>query len=261
MFHVDNFPSFKIFPYNKPLTKNEPMTLIVGAKCTDGVVLVADKKIIKINEIDSISFEYKRKLHGELRHVIFGLSGSTETFEFFVDEIKERVNQGDVKLRNVTNVISDKVLEINKKRDFNRKLFFNLLVAVQYPNNKTLLTYIDGYGGKSQIDKYRSIGIGSIFAEPFLKNIWNPNLKMSKIASVGWFIIKYIEDYQLHSSVGIGVNYPQIWFIPDNETNTKGEKVDYEVNPETRPKEFKEIKNDVNKNFKLYHKQLQKLFH
>jgi hypothetical protein len=33
-------------------------------------------------------------------------------------------------------------------------------------------------------------------------------------------------------------------FPTDNETNTKGEKVDYEVNPETRPKEFKEIKKD-----------------
>jgi hypothetical protein len=111
------------------------------------------------------------------------------------------------------------------------------------------------------VNTYTSIGIGSVFAEPFLKNIWNSNLKMSSIAALGWFIIQYIEDYQLHSSIGIGGNYPQIWFIPDNETNTKGEKVDYEVNPETRPKEFKEIKNDVNKNFKLYHKQLQKLFH
>ena len=79
---------------------------------------------------------------------------------------------------------------------------------------------------------------------------------MSSFAALGWFIIQYIEDYQLHSSVGVGTNYPQIWFIPDNEN---GEKVDYEINPETRPKEFNEIKNNVNRNFKLYHKQLQKL--
>ena len=72
-------------------------------------------------------------------------------------------------LENVTNVISDKILEINKKRDFKKNLFFNLLVAVQYPNKKTILTYIDGYGGKSLIEKYHSIGIGSIFAEPFLE--------------------------------------------------------------------------------------------
>jgi hypothetical protein len=65
------------------------------------------------------------------------------------------------------------------------------------------------------VNTYTSIGIGSVFAELFLKNIWNSNLKMSSIAALGWFIIQYIEDYQLHSSVGLGSNYPQIWFIPD----------------------------------------------
>ena len=62
-------------------------------------------------------------MHGELGHVIFGVSGSTAIFELFVNEIKERVIQGDVTLENVTNVISDKILEINKKRDFKINLF------------------------------------------------------------------------------------------------------------------------------------------
>jgi len=123
-------------------------------------------------------------LHGELGHVIFGVSGSTAIFELFVNEIKERVIQGDVTLENVTNVISDKILEINKKRDFKINLFFNLLVAVQYANKKTILTYIDGYGEKSLIEKYHSIGIGSIFTEPFLKNIWNSNLSSSVLQAL-----------------------------------------------------------------------------
>ena len=64
------------------------MTLILGARCIDGVVLVADKKITRTNELGSISFEYKRKLHGELRHVKYLAFQVTDTFEFFVDEIK-----------------------------------------------------------------------------------------------------------------------------------------------------------------------------
>ena len=40
------------------------MTLILGARCIDEVVLVADKKITKANEIGSISFEYKRNCMG-----------------------------------------------------------------------------------------------------------------------------------------------------------------------------------------------------
>jgi 20S proteasome alpha/beta subunit len=237
------------------------MTFILGGRCIDGVVLVADRKITKTNEIGSISFEYKRKLHGELGHVIFGVSGSTETFEYFVDEIKDRISQGDVTLENVTNIIADKVLEINDKRHFYRETRFDLLTAVQHPDKPTALTHISVFGGKNKVNVYHTIGIGSVFAKPFLELSWNSNLNMSTLAELGWFIIKYIEDYQLDSSVGVGSNYPQIWFIPDNETNENGEKIDYEVNPETRPKEFKEIKNNVNKNFKLYHKQLQKLFH
>ena len=66
--------------YGKLSSKLPNMTLILGARCSDGVVLVADKKITKTNEISSISYEYINKLHGELSHVIFGISGSTETF-------------------------------------------------------------------------------------------------------------------------------------------------------------------------------------
>ena len=95
----------------------------MGARCIDGVVLVADKKITKTNEIGSISFEYKNKLHAELNHVIFGISGSTETFGYFVNEIKDRIRKGDVILENVTNIIADKVLEINDKRHFYRNTF------------------------------------------------------------------------------------------------------------------------------------------
>ena len=130
------------------------MTLILGASCSDGVVLVADRKITKINEIGSISFEYKNKLHGELSHVIFGISGSTETFGYFVNEIKDRIRKGDVILENVTNIIADKVLEINDKRHFYHETRFDLLTAGQYPDKPSTLTYISVYGG---IDKIRTI--------------------------------------------------------------------------------------------------------
>ena len=83
----------KQLDYGKVSSKLSHMTLILGARCIDGVVLVADKKITKANEIGSISFEYKRKLHGELGHVIFGVSGSTDTFELIVNEIKERIKR------------------------------------------------------------------------------------------------------------------------------------------------------------------------
>jgi 20S proteasome alpha/beta subunit len=53
------------------------MTFVVGSKCVDGVVLISDRKIIKINK-DGLNFDYQKKLFAELRHVVFGSSGLRE---------------------------------------------------------------------------------------------------------------------------------------------------------------------------------------
>ncbi len=58
-------------------------------------------------------------------HVIFGVPGSTDTFEYFVDDIKQRVAKQDVTLDNATKIIADHVLEIKKKRNFNKSLYFD----------------------------------------------------------------------------------------------------------------------------------------
>lgn len=64
--------------YNEHDDNEVPMTFILGAKCLGGVVMVADKKVT----IDcGADFDYTDKLHGVLKHVIFGASGSPESFE------------------------------------------------------------------------------------------------------------------------------------------------------------------------------------
>lgn len=48
---------------------------------------------------------------------------------------------------------------------------------------------------------------------------------MKEAAAVGYFIIKYIETFELDLSVGIGKNSPQIWFVPNNQN-------DYQASPQ-----------------------------
>ncbi len=36
-----------------------------------------------------------------------------------------------------------------------------------------------------------------------------------KVAELGYFIIKFIEKFELDNSVGLATRKPQIWFIPD----------------------------------------------
>lgn len=222
------------------------MTFILGSRCKDGVVIVADRKITSINEIDSITFEYKEKIFAILRHVIFASSGSTHTFELFRDYLIDQVkSRQDITFDNAILKLTDIVLDINKKRDFQRKLYFELLVALQYDDKPSTLTWISGEGTNHLVERYYTLGIGGILVNHFLDTAWYPEINMEDAAVLAWFLIKYIEDFKLHSSVGVNGGYPQIHFIPDNERNEDGQKVDYEINPQTKPELFTKIRKDV----------------
>jgi len=51
------------------------MTVIVGASCSDGIVIVGDRKFTYRNK----STKYGTKLFGDLRHVIIGFAGGEVT--------------------------------------------------------------------------------------------------------------------------------------------------------------------------------------
>ena len=111
MFRFDNFPSFKIFPYNKRPIKNEPMTLIIGAKCNNGVVIIADRKITHIYSNNSIEYDYGNKLFGILSHIIIGSSGNTGMFDLFELRSMEYVTKNEVSI----DYIITRLCEITKK--------------------------------------------------------------------------------------------------------------------------------------------------
>ncbi|MGC2425582.1 MAG: hypothetical protein WA421_00990, partial [Nitrososphaeraceae archaeon] len=100
--------------FNELNSKAPRMTFILGSRCKDGVVIIADRKITSINEIKSITFEYKQKIFGILGHVIFASSGSTDTFELFRDHIIDQVNsRTDITFDNVVVKLADIVLDMN----------------------------------------------------------------------------------------------------------------------------------------------------
>ena len=216
-YHIQDFEKRDILN-NCQIIKPPSMTYILGSRCKDGVVLVADKKITSINVVKSITFEYKQKIFGILRHVLFASAGSTDTFELFRDFIMDQVrSRTDITFDNVLVKLSQIVLEMNKQRGFKDELLFDLLVAIQHPDDKrSTLTHISAYGTKREIDRYHTLGIGGIFTPHLLEKSWRPEMTMERVAGLGYFNIKYIEDYKLHSSVGIGNQEPQIHFIPDN---------------------------------------------
>ena len=64
------------------------MTYILGSRCSDGVVLIADRKFTI--DYDS-GYLYDEKLFGEIRNIIIGFSGDIGTFELFRTRLRDVV--------------------------------------------------------------------------------------------------------------------------------------------------------------------------
>jgi 20S proteasome alpha/beta subunit len=217
----ESIEDYNSIRYNELENNEIPMTFILGAKCSDGVVMVADRKVT----IDcGVDFDYTDKLHGVLKHIIFGVSGSPDSFELLKGQAMDYVRtyppgKKVMTVDNIINKLSKFTYDINKKYKFSNLFAFDVLVGIQYNNQNSSLTYISQYGTYRPIDDFRIIGTGGRYAKIFMKKIWNKEMRMEEVAELGYFIIKYIENFGLDNTVGVNDSHPEIWYIPNKYTN------------------------------------------
>ena len=238
------------------------MTFIMGAKCIDGVVLIADRKVTLSDLSD---FDYHNKLFDGLGHVIYGSAGSAGMYRLFVDTVEEYVRTrpvGEVNFRNAVLKLSEIAYDIYRRYNFHREYYFELLVAIAPDNERSHLTYITGDGMPYSVDTCHTIGSGSPYATIFQRNSYNRNMTMEQAAELGYFVIKYIEDFQLNMTVGVGDGIPQIWFVSNEERHPDNVKKDYELtpdNPETQQR-FNRVRDNVNRRLEEHRNHLNQLF-
>lgn len=187
------FSDTKQIKWGNLSSKLPNMTFILGARCMNGVVLVADRKITKFD--DGLTFDYGDKLFAELRHIVFGSSGSTGVFELFRAKIRNHIRTQNVDVDNIIPILTNYVYDLNRQYNFRSELRFDILVAIGYKDTKSTLTYIDANGTPNIINgiEARAIGTGRKYIKSFLDSIWNNNITMREVAEAGYFIIKYIE--------------------------------------------------------------------
>lgn len=108
---------------------------------------------------------------------------------------------------------------IKKYKDESRKYPFDALVSIQTKDNGASLQYIDDDGVSMDVDSYIVIGSNTsrIISSTFLKPIWHKDITMERFLRDVFFIIKFIDRFQLDDSVGLGENFPQIFLIPDKD--------------------------------------------
>ncbi len=203
--------------------------------------MIADRKIT----YESGSYHvYKRKLFGDLAGVIQGSSGTAGMFELYrnhvIDYVKN-LSSFPAQLKRLQSGNTHESLEL-KLSEFTQNINnrfhlhysgFEVLAARQQPGAATVLTHFNQDGLPDTILTYKPIGSGAPYGSIFLKQIWKPEMSMEQVAELGYFIIKYIEHFELDLAVGVESNaanypnnHPQIWFVPDN---TNGTKHDYEA--------------------------------
>jgi 20S proteasome alpha/beta subunit len=199
----------------KSSSKLPNMTYVLGSRCSDGVVIVADRKHTIEQKGDSV---YDNKIFGEFSGIITSFSGIRGNYELLLSYLFDYINKNGSMNHNEF---------LLKARDITLKLKsydYDILFGVSntVTKNSSYLKHMYPDGKIESIRAYVVIGHGEPVGRYFLKKYWKENLTMKQVAKLGYFIIKVIERYNVEESVGLGntddisQNKPQIWFIPDN---------------------------------------------
>lgn len=216
------------------------MTLVIGASCIDGVVLIADRKVSNSKRlVDKI-----RK--PENVNTVFSAGGYENVFEDYLDDLSKNVDwtfrwfeeenkdipenlhrEYDVKQFKKTCI--DTLTELKTTyRALGENVSFEHILQVIFTlpetRNGTSLTRLysmDMHDCSPQaVDDNEIVAIGyEQLASPFLKSLEDrSDVTMKEVARVATFTIKYLEQEKLtDGAVGVGNQDPQIYFVPHGQ--------------------------------------------
>lgn len=197
------------------------MTYILGSKCIDGIVMIADKKITIEGGTE---YEYDNKLFCDIKNIIIGFSGSRSSFYLFKNGISESLThyknayKEEPSIHKIIEIISEISYKYYDK--YGRRFdSFDSLIGIsgkRLIKSPSALYYFYNDGRMEPVLRYKSIGSGAPYASIFLKKIWKENMTMKQNAELAYFLIKYIEKFELDFTVGVNNHQPQIWYLPNN---------------------------------------------
>lgn len=192
------------------------MTLALGAVCSEGVVIVEDKALTRMDNFELL--KYDEKLRGVIRNVIFGYEGNETMHDIFVkyvvgDLVMLRDDQKDMYTR--TNILLKFCKVMDKLRNINGNIRLKILVARQFPQaGKSDLNVISEKGESTIIESWKTIGDGGVVSDPLIRGYWiDKRMEMSDFAKLSHCIIKFIEKEELAVGVGVGSGNPSIRYM------------------------------------------------
>lgn len=201
------------------------LTLIIGANCQDGVVLVGDKKITVGQGTD---FGFAKKIFMPFNQVIVGSSGMSGIFRDFQARLRVEVANLQEAKKDQANINWQEELVLLAGRiirgmgdeygtDFIHNNF-QAFVAVRLQSEPELLA-MGGLGMPQPVTSYDAIGHGDPYASVILKILWSKikPKRMQEAAKIFCLAIRYVQDLELDLSVGIDTknnDFPQVYYFP-----------------------------------------------
>src|SRR3989442_11892632 len=154
------------------------MTYILGSRCRDGVVIIADTKFTTSNGPITEQFDVD-KITGEFPGFLTAFSGKRHKFERFRSEIREFSSTQPCRISFDRMLIgmSDIMNRISRTSDG-----FELLAGISgvyLADKKSVLKHFYTHGGYVPVNTYKLIG-----SEPFGKfylRYWNDDMSMKEV--------------------------------------------------------------------------------
>jgi len=194
----------------KSTSRSKLSTLIIGARCENGVVMVADRRTMRGTE-----YREEKKIQ-EFYKVIIAFAGLTGLKDKFLEMVEGvlrstravNLSEAIIGVEDTMEAISDRY----KERLEEEAQIVALLAGLEHlTSGKARLYHVFGNGYAEEVD-FLCIGHGQPYATSLAQGLYRPNLTMERMAEIGIFLTTWVE--QVDSSVG-GV--PDVVFVENDK--------------------------------------------
>lgn len=185
------------------------MTLVIGAKCKDGIILVSDSKALRQDDE-----QYAQKIIPLFdNYVSLGVSGDENLLDKFLRQLtpdienmrnqlpEEERGKPLFKGREDFLIYLERKLRMYKNEYTEEDVSLTLLLAVtDWPSTLHAINMHDPV--ESQVQNYLAIGHGAPYSKLLMKTLWKSNMDMIQTAALIHFVYRTVIDLKLDISVG-----------------------------------------------------------
>ncbi len=192
------------------------MTCIIGAKCADGCVIIADTRVLR--EFRS-SNESKISLLWD--KVIVAGEGNTAVLDNFTEELSRVALPETPNFGKVAKTIEDVAQGLQARyrpriaEEFEFRALVMGLQSFNVGDPYVRLVYSEGIS--EEVKDFAIIGHGDPYAMPLFRLLYDNMLTVNELAVLGFFTIALVSVLGLDETVGFGQLGPEAVILRANE--------------------------------------------